>query len=143
MYEHTLDPFLFVKPFKPENDGSWIDEAYWQLGYYEFTKINEITNEHGNTHSIEHYIANPKVHSTMIRDILREHLVNEGCTRETIDEAFQAAQIKFEESTLGNVAEDLKAKLEELELDDEDSIKSLVAAGESLYKFVKAYGGQL
>lgn len=55
-YRHRLDPFTFVRPFKPEG---WSHDLYDQVG------VQHIRG--ANVHAIEHYVQHPSVHIRMLR----------------------------------------------------------------------------
>lgn len=60
-YRHKLDPFTYVKPFDPTNNGGWVDHNNFKFAYtLVHDDLTEVTA--ANVHSLSHYIANPAVH---------------------------------------------------------------------------------
>ncbi len=64
---HELDPFTFIKAFRPRNDGSWMSHEDYDL-FYRDIATELVLN--ANTHSFEQYIADPKVSLPLIARVI-------------------------------------------------------------------------
>jgi len=132
-YRHKLDPVTWPKPFDPKNNGNWISRYRWESRKYALVKPDSVTNEHGNTHNIRHYLADPLVHREIFERIFDLQLTDEQKTE---------GQQNYADATLSDVAEDLKDALAELEDLDLDSINGVAMAALKLKTFVEQLGGQ-
>lgn len=133
-YRHDLDPFTWPKPFDPKKEDGWIGNDKWIDRQYWLHHIDELTNKHGNTHSIGHYLANPAVH----QDIM-EHVFEIRLTKAEKDLGYKTFHAK---KTLGGKAKDLKEHLKKTKSLNLDNIVDLILVGKELKDFVEGLGGQ-
>ncbi len=69
-YRNVLDPLTWPRFFNPTDNGDWISKDSWYFKRYQLIDPaicqgscrNNLKNEHGNTHSLGHYLFNPLVH---------------------------------------------------------------------------------
>lgn len=100
---HRYDPFALPRRFDPL---AWPRPDSIALGRYLPVEVDHI--HQSNVHSLEHYLANPRVHVPMLRCLTFERAVSQD-----EEEAALAAFPPF--GTLGeDTAFDLKGKLEDL-----------------------------
>lgn len=132
-YRHILDPITWPKSFDPTDNGGWISNDSWFFKRYELIRTSSITNEHGNTHSIQHYLANPLVHQQIFKKIFDIEFTDDQKTE---------GHEKYVGLTLEGVAEDLSDALEDLKKVDIESIQGLIESAKSLKDFVEHLGGE-
>lgn len=133
-YRHSLDPIARIKPFDPTGNGGWISHYPWEQGYYKLKKLTSVTNQHGNMHSIEHYLFNPKTHLQIFEDVagidLSETEKSQG-------------KNEFLQLTLKGVAEKAERAFSNISISDQATVAEFVKAYQALEKFVENLGGQL
>lgn len=133
-YRHSLDPIARVKPFDPTGNGGWIGHYPWEQGYYKLHKLTSVTNQHGNMHSIEHYLFNPKMHLQIFEDVagidLPETEISQG-------------KNEFLQLTLQKVAEKAETAFSNISISDKATVAEFVKAYQTLKNFVEDLGGQL
>jgi len=132
-YRHKLDPITWPRSFDPTDNGSWISNDAWAVGRYQLIQPTALTNEHGNTHSLHHYIFNPLVHLELFFTVFNIEL-----SPAEIDIGHQ----RFIDRTLAGVADNLKKEIDKLKKKDLESVKGLVMAVKTLQEFIKKLGGQ-
>ncbi len=133
-YRHSLDPIARVKPFNPNGNGGWIGDYQWRKKHYQLQPLTSITNKHGNTHSIEHYLYNPKVHLKLIKEVAAITL-----PREEIEQA----GMEYMSQTLKGVAEGAARAFKNISISDTATIVDYVKAYVALKTFVESLEGQL
>jgi len=126
-YRHSLDPITWPKPFNPTDNGGWISNDSWFFKRYQLIRPTSITSEHGNTHSIGHYIFDPKVHLKIFKKIF-----GLAPTKKQISEGHE----NFIDQTLARVANDLEESLGRLRTIDIESIKGLLESANALKTFI-------
>tara|TARA_R110002110_G_scaffold5182_14_gene26732 strand:+ start:2183 stop:3229 length:1047 start_codon:yes stop_codon:yes gene_type:complete len=132
-YRHTLDPITWPKSFNPTDNGRWISNDSWYFKRYELVRPSSITNEHGNTHNIQHYLANPLVHQQIFKKIFDIELT---------DDQKKEGHDKYVGLTLGDVADDLHDALEDLKEINIENITGLIESAKALKDFVEKLGGE-
>lgn len=132
-YRHVLDPITWPKPFNPTDNGGWISNDSWFFKRYELLRPSSITNAHGNTHNIRHYLANPLVHLQLFKRVFELGLT---------DQQIADGHDKYIGQTLTVVANDLQNSLEHLKTQDLESIKGIIQCAKTLKDFVEKLGGQ-
>lgn len=132
-YRHVLDPITWPKQFNPTDNGNWISNDSWFFKRYELMTLSSITNEHGNTHNIRHYLANPLVHQQLFKIVFDIEL-----TEKQKLEGYD----KFVSLTFAGVADDLQKSLENLKEINIESVKGLIKAVNTLKDFVEKLGGE-
>lgn len=132
-YRHILDPITWPKSFNPTDNGGWISNDSWFFKRYDLLTPSSITNQHGNTHNIQHYLANPLVHQQLFKTVFDIALT---------DEQKLEGHDKFVGLTLASVAEDLQESLDDLKTINIENIKGLIKAANTLKDFVDRLGGQ-
>lgn len=130
-YRHSLDPITWPKPFDPTNNGGWISSTLFKKRY-KLVKVSEVTDQHGNTHSLPHYLYNPEVHNFLFLKVFGFD----------ISHLSEQAQENYEQKTLLGVAEELVDSLEGLKKLNLENIKGVIEAAKTLSKFIKNLGGQ-
>jgi hypothetical protein len=132
-YRHALDPITWPKSFNPTDNGGWISNDSWFFKRYELITPSSITNEHGNTHNIRHYLANPLVHLQLFKRVFEI---------EFTEEQKKEGHEKYISLTLQGVAGDLQDSLETLKTLNIENVKGLITAANALREFVEQLGGQ-
>ncbi|NNE64285.1 MAG: hypothetical protein HKN34_09395 [Gammaproteobacteria bacterium] len=132
-YRHRLDPITWVKPFNPTDNNNWISHDSFRFRRYQLFQPTSITNEHGNTHSLAHYIFNPMVHLPLFRTAF---------DMELSDSQIEKGHDAYIARTLSGVAGELEDALDELRVKDQNSIDSLILAAKTLKDYVESIGGQ-
>ncbi len=132
-YRHKLDPITWVKPFDPTDNDDWISHDSFAMERYQIYRPSSITSQHGNTHSLHHYIFNPLMHLSLFNtafDIeLDENQISKG------HDAYIA-------QTLSGMADQLESALGGLRSLDQNSVQAVVLAARKLKEFIDAAGGQ-
>lgn len=132
-YRHSLDPITWPKSFNPTDNGGWVSIEDWYFKRYELVRLTSVTNEHGNTHNVRHYLANPNVHRQLFKRVLGIKLTDEQITEGTLN---------YAEQTLAEVAKDLAESFEALKSMDLESIGGLIKSASAARDFVENLGGQ-
>ena len=132
-YRHILDPITWPKPFTPTDNGGWISNDSWFFKRYELIRPTSITNEHGDTHDVRHYLANPLVHLQLFKKV---------CDIELTDEQKQEGHDKYVGLTLQGIADDVQDSLEALKTLNIENVKGLITSAKALKALVKQLGGQ-
>jgi hypothetical protein len=132
-YRHKLDPITWPKSFNPTDNGSWISNDSWFFKRYELLTPSSITSQHGNTHNIQHYLANPLVHQQLFKKVF---------SLELTDEQKLEGHDRYVGFTLAGVADDLDKALEELKTINIENVKGLIKTVNILKDFVEQLGGQ-
>lgn len=132
-YRHNLDPITWPKSFNPTDNGSWISNDSWFFKRYELLMPSSITNQHGNTHNVRHYLANPLVHQQLFKKVFGLELT---------DEQKLEGHDKYIGLTLAGVADELEESLEELKTINIENVKGLIKTANALKDFVEQLGGQ-
>lgn len=132
-YKHVFDPITWVRPFTPSDNNGWISHDSFQLRRYELITNTSITNKHGNTHAIEHYLLNPNVHLPLFKYV---------CNIRLDDDEKQTGHDAYIAQTMSGVARDLEDALDNLRVHNQDSVESLILAANTLKQFIEDLGGQ-
>lgn len=132
-HRHKLDPITWARPFDPTDNGNWISNDSWFFGRYQLIQPTSVTNQHGNTHSIKHYVFNPLVHLHLFETVFGISMT---------DKAVQKGHERFIDKTLGGVADNLVQKLSKLKEKNLESVKGVLDAATTLKDFVEKLGGQ-
>ena len=132
-YRHTLDPITWPKSFNPTDNGSWISNDSWSFKRYDLVRPSSITNEHGNTHNIRHYLANPLVHQQIFKKVFDIELT---------DNQKREGHDKYVGLTLGGIADDLHNTLENLKTINIENVLGLIKSAEALKDFIEGLGGE-
>ena len=132
-YRHSLDPITWPKSFNPTDNGNWISNDSWFFKRYELIRPSSITNEHGNTHNIQHYLANPLVHQQIFKKVFDIELT---------DEQKMEGHDKYVGLTLSGVADDLHDALEDLKTINIENVAGLIKSANALKEFVEKLGGE-
>ncbi len=132
-YRHKLDPITWPKPFNPSNNGRWISRDDMHFKRYFLQRITSVTNKHGNTHDVKHYLANPDVHQVLFEKVLAITLTSEQAT--------EGAR-NYGDMTLAGVADDLAEAIEELRRLNLDSLIGLINCAKEARAFVESLGGE-
>jgi hypothetical protein len=132
-YRHALDPITWAKSFNPTDNGGWISNDSWYLNRYRLARPTSLTNEHGNVHSIQHYLENPKVHLEIFSKVLDIKL-----TKEQIQEG----HYNYIDSSLEGKANDLEETVSDLKKLDLENVQGLIKSAIALKDFVKKLGGE-
>ncbi len=132
-YRHLLDPITWPKSFNPTNNQGWITNKDWRSKRYQLVHPTSITNQHGNTHSIQHYLANPAVHLELFEKVFKIKLT--AAQKKVGDDAFVSL-------TLKKVADDLQNSLENLKTLNIENVTGLIKAANTLKDFIEQLGGE-
>lgn len=132
-YRHSLDPITWAKPFNPTDNGNWISTSSMHYDLYKLLPTTSITNEHGNTHNIQHYLANPLVHQQLF-----ERVFGIRFTAVQLEEGHQ----NYIQNTLSGVADNLQDSLEQLRELNLENVQGLIKSAMVLRDFVERLGGQ-
>ena len=132
-YRHTLDPITWPKSFDPTDNGDWISNSSWHFKRYFLHRLTSVTSEHGNTHSINHYVLNPKTHLEIFKRVF-------GLT--LTEEQIQEGHENYIQQTLQGVARDLEQSLAELKTLNLENVSGLIIAAKKLLTFIQNLGGQ-
>lgn len=132
-YRHMLDPVTWPKSFDPTDNAGWISNDSWFFKRYELIRPSSLTNKHGNTHSLGHYLANPLVHLQIFKRVFGIELS---------DEQKMQGHEKFIGFTLNTVADDLQNSLDELKTVNTESVNGLIKSAKALKDYVEKLGGQ-
>lgn len=132
-YRHILDPIPRIKSFNPTGNSGWIYDYGWVKGYYALHKLTSVTNAHGNTHSIQHYLFNPKTHLPLLQDAF-------GIVPS--EDEKEQAKMQYLSMTLQKVAEQAEKKFKRISAKDIATIDDFLKAVDALKEFVEQLGGQ-
>lgn len=131
-YRHLLDPIARIKPFNPTGNGGWISDYAWEEKYYELHPLTTVTNEHGDTHNIEHYLYNPKAHLPLFTEVagieLSEAEIGQG-------------KMTYLSQSLQGVAEKAEKSFKNISISDTATVSDFVKAVKNLQAFVEKLGG--
>jgi hypothetical protein len=113
---HELDPFTWIRRFDPKNDGSWIPAEYYDAAYLnvETSVIRKV-----NTHDFSEYIENPRVALPLLRLLIGLNPKPAEIT--TINSDYQKSDIPGAFSAL-------RESLEDIDVKDKSTLKSLAQA---------------
>ena len=126
---HKLDPFTFIDPFEPKDDGSWIPADNY---LYDFLDIETSAIRSWNTHDLSEYIENPRVGVPLLQDLFRDFRPDE----EDINDVTNA----FQATTIDGAFDVLKEELRDMDIKSVASIKDLSDAIVSFRKVIKNLG---
>jgi len=132
-YRHKLDPITWPRSFDPTDNGTWISNDSWFFKRYQLIQPTSVTNEHGNTHNIKHYVFNPLVHQELFKKVF-------GITM--TDEQIQEGHENYVDKTLGGVADNLKTSIDKLKSKNLENVKGVIEAMKALKAFIEKLGGQ-
>jgi len=132
-YRHTLDPITWSKSFDPTDNGDWISNDSWHFKRYQLHRLTSVTSKHGNTHSINHYLFNPKTHLEIFKRVF-------GLT--LTEEQIQEGHENYINQTLKEVARDLERSLSELKTLNLENVSGLILSAKKLLLFIQDLGGQ-
>jgi hypothetical protein len=132
-YRHQYDPITWARAFNPTDNGNWISNERWHLGFYQLKVLSAITSEHGHTHDIKHYIQNPLVHLKLFSEVFGIQL-----TQDEIEVGHQA----YIDTTLAEVATDLQESIDDLKALNLENILGLLTSAQALKSFIETAGGQ-
>lgn len=130
-YRHSLDPFTWPKSFNPTENGNWISHDDMAFGLYDLVRVNALTSQEGNTHSLGHYLLNPAVHRQLFSRVFN--------FRFDADDV-GAGDATYRSKTLGNIANSLQDALEGLRFRDQKQVFALYEAYLALKVFVEQMG---
>ena len=132
-YRHLLDPVARIKPFNPSGNGSWISGYAWVEEYYRLIPLTTVTNEHGDTHSIEHYLFNQKTHLQIFEDVggieIPEGEIKQG-------------KMAYLSQSLQGVADKAEKAFKNISINDTATVFDFVKAVKTLEQFIEKLGGQ-
>lgn len=132
-YRHVLDPITWPKPFTPTDNNDWISHDSFRYKRYELIQPTSITNEHGNTHSLAHYLYNPLVHLPIF-DIVFDI----GLSDIQLEKGHNA----YIANALSGVAQQLEDAIGNLRVHNQNTVESVILAAQKLKDYVEALGGQ-
>lgn len=132
-YRHKYDPITWPKQFNPSDNGNWISNERWHLGFYRLIEPTSITSQQGHTHAIQHYIQNPLVHLNLFREVLGIEL-----SPEEIEQGHQT----YIDTTLAAVASELQEQVEQLKELNLENLGGLLKSAETLKSYIESMGGQ-
>ena len=132
-YRHKYDPITWAKAFNPSDNGNWISNERWHLGFYRLIEPTSITSQQGHTHAIQHYIQNPLVHLNLFREVLGIEL-----SEQEIEQGHQT----YIDTTLAEVATRLQEQVEQLKELNLENLGGLMKAAETLKSYIESMGGQ-
>lgn len=128
-YRHKLDPFTYVKPFEPTNNGGWVDQTTFKRAYrLVHDDLNEVTA--ANVHSLEHYIANPAVHLPLLDALI-------AFSPKKAERV--AAEKQYLQSTVQGKARAVQEAFGTLSNGSNGSIKTLLQAAQDLKELVAGF----
>lgn len=130
-YRHTYDPITWAKPFNPRNDGRWISSGDWQFIAYKRLEFDEVSDEHGNTHSLHNYLSNPLVH---------RELFKLAFGIEFDEEQIAQGDDRYFCQTRTQITEYLQAAFSDLR--NLQNLQGMIRAATELKDFVEQRGGQ-
>jgi hypothetical protein len=133
-YRHQLDPIARIKPFNPTGNSGWIYDYGWVKGYYALHLLTSVTNAQGNTHSLPHYLFNPKTHLPLLQDV---------CGIVPDDNEKEEAKMQYLSLTFKAVAEQAEKAFKRISTKEIASIEDFLKALQALKIFVEKMGGQL
>jgi hypothetical protein len=125
---HTLDPFTRVKTFKPgwtKGAANALDNLRYDS--YQSVKISGLTGF--NPHDLEHYLQNPATHVPLFRS-----LISKGAIK---DAEFEQQMAAHRQKTLEGHFDNVKARIEAIDLSEDGSLGNAVDAWTAFQKLVK------
>lgn len=113
---HELDPFTWIEQFDPKNDGSWVPAEYYDSA---FLSVETSVMRKVNTHDFTEYIENPRVALPLLRQLLNINPKPDEVAKVNSD---------YQKSDIAGAFEALKDELDDINISDKTSLKSLAAA---------------
>jgi hypothetical protein len=132
-YRHSLDPITRVKPFNPTGNRGWIIDFAWEQKFYQLLNLTTVTNQQGNTHSIEHYLYNPKTHLQIFQDVAGIELA---------EAEIRQGKMTYLSQSLQGVADKAETAFRKISISDTATVFEFVKAFKTLEEFVEKFGGQ-
>tara|TARA_R110001599_G_scaffold89364_1_gene236540 strand:- start:1835 stop:2935 length:1101 start_codon:yes stop_codon:yes gene_type:complete len=129
-YLNNLDPITLPKRFQPSRSGTWISSSLWEDRRYQSVNTSSLTS--GNPHALAHYLANPENSYPLFQRIFPDKGLR--------DKDFLAAMKAYDNTTLEGRTESLEEHLENLSLQDSDSVMDLFEAMVELKNFLYSRG---
>ncbi len=128
-YRHKLDPFTYVKPFDPTNNGGWVEQETFKHAYrLVHDGLTEVTA--ANVHSLSHYIANPSVHLLLFKSLF-------GFSPNKPER--ESAESKYLEATVQGKAIAVQEAFGGLAAGSDDSVEALLRSAMGLKELLDGF----
>jgi hypothetical protein len=124
---HELDPFTWIEPFDPPDDGSWIPPDEYAINYAPIvtTAITE-----PDTHALGAYVRNPEVARGLLADLLGYH---------PDDDTFRTVREAFDGETIPGAYQALNDALRAVDLSDASTLTRLARVGRHFHRVIEEF----